>query len=82
MPITDFLSCRVCSTSSSRYLRRNLSEPFGEVFDGMATVPEAYGLFEYLTTIIGGVCRVGSGVVTVEDAVLNETFENTLSWLV
>jgi len=60
----------------------HLNEPFGEVSDSMTAVPEADGLVECLTTIIGRVCRVGPGVVTVEDAVVDETFEDTFSWFV
>lgn len=56
----------------------HLGEPFGEVFDGRVAVPKAYGLLGRLMTIIGEVCGVGLGVVTVEDAVVDEPFEDAL----
>ena len=48
----------------------------------MTAVPEAYSLLERLTAIIGEIRRLAPGVVTVEGAVVDETFEDTLSWFV
>lgn len=54
-------------------------EPSGRVFDGVFAAPKAYGLLDRLTTVIGEVCRVGPGVVMVEDVIVDKPFEDALS---